>query len=381
MLGEAPILQFGTGRFLQAHVDLFVSQALPLGQALGGIAVVQSTDSAQSSTRLAALAGAQGYPVHILGLRDGRAVDEVVQVTSVRAAWHAAREWPRLLDAMASPVQVIVSNTADQGYELDPTDSADAFTVTAGPPRSFPARLAALLWHRWHHLPDAAMTVLPCELVGRNGDTLREIVAGLASGWGAPAGFVAYLREQCVWVNSLVDRIVSAPLHPAGAIAEPYALWAIERHPRMVLPCSHPAIVLTDELAAFERLKLWLLNLAHSVLAECWLLEGRSPGETVLEAMHHAARRARLEGVWRDEVLPVFDALGQGDAARAYLDGLRERLLNPFLAHRLSDIAQNHAQKKQRRFAPVIEAAARAGLPIRQPWLRRALAADADGPT
>jgi tagaturonate reductase len=224
------------------------------------------------------------------------------------------------------------------------------------------------------------MTVLPCELVARNGDTLREIVAGLASGWGAPAGFVAYLREQCVWVNSLVDRIVSAPLHPAGAIAEPYALWAIERHPRMVLPCSHPAIVLTDELAAFERLKLWLLNLAHSVLAECWLLEGRSPGETVLEAMLDAARRARLEGVWRDEVLPVFDALGQGDAARAYLDGLRERLLNPFLAHRLSDIAQNHAQKKQRRFAPVIEAAARAGLPIRQPWLRRALAADADGP-
>ena len=52
------------------------------------------------------------------------------------------------------------------------------------------------------------MTLCPCELVGRNGDTLREIVVAVASGWGAPAGFIAYLREHCVWVNSLVDRIV-----------------------------------------------------------------------------------------------------------------------------------------------------------------------------
>lgn len=381
MLGATPILQFGTGRFLQAHVDLFVSQALPLGQALGGIAVVQSTDRAQSSARRAALAGAQGYPVQIRGLRDGRTVDEVVQVTSVRQAWHAERDWPRLLDAMASPVQVIVSNTADRGYELDPADSAQTLAVTADPPRSFPARLVVLLWHRWRLLPHAAMTILPCELVGRNGDTLREIVLALARGWNAPADFIAYLREHCVWVNSLVDRIVSAPLHPAGAIAEPYALWAIEQRPRMELPCSHPAITLTDDLAAFERLKLWLLNLAHSVLAERWLLEGRSRDETVLEAMHDTALRAQLEAVWHDEVLPVFDALGQGGEARAYLDGLRERLLNPFLAHSLSDIAQNHAQKKQRRFAPVIEAAARAGLAIRQPQLRRALASVAEGPT
>jgi len=373
VLAGAPILQFGTGRFLQAHVDLFVSQALPLGQALGGIAVVQNTDSAQSSTRLSALSAAQGYPVRLRGLRDGAAIDEVVQVTSVRAAWHAGRDWARLLEAMASQVQVIVSNTADQGYALDSADGAQALAMTGAPPRSYPARLAVLLWHRWRQVPDAPMTLCPCELVGRNGDTLREIVVAVASGWGAPAGFIAYLREHCVWVNSLVDRIVSEPLHPAGAIAEPYALWAIECRPRMVLPCSHPAIVLTDDLAGFERLKLWLLNLAHSFLAECWLVDGRPAGETVLEAMHDLALRERLEDVWRDEVLPVFDVLGQGEAARSYLEGLRERLLNPFLAHRLSDIAQHHAEKKRRRFEPVIAAAARAGLTIRQPCLRRAL--------
>lgn len=379
MLGAAPILQFGTGRFLQAHVDLFVSQAMPLGQALGGIAVVQSTDSAQSNARRAALAGAAGFPVHLRGLRDGQTVDEVVKVTSVQQAWHAEGDWPRLLDAMASQVQVIVSNTADQGYALDPADNAQSLARGALAPHSFPAKLIVLLWHRWRLLPIAPMTICPCELVSRNGHTLREIVVGLASHWGAPAEFIAYLREHCVWVNSLVDRIVSAPLHPVGAIAEPYALWAIERHPRMVLPCRHPDVVLTDDLAAHERLKLWLLNLAHSFLAECWLVDARSRDETVLDAMRDALLRARLEDLWQEEVLPVFDALGQGEDARAYLGGLRERLLNPFLAHHLSDIAQNHAQKKRRRFEPVIAAAARAGLTIRQPCLRRALTEVTDG--
>ena len=65
--------------------------------------------------------------------------------------------------------------------------------------------------------------------------------------------------------------------------------------------------------------------------------------------------------------------------ARDYLVALRERLLNPYLAHRLSDIAQNHAQKKQRRFGPVIAAAEAAGLRIAQGRLRRALATSGDG--
>jgi tagaturonate reductase len=70
----------------------------------------------------------------------------------------------------------------------------------------------------------------------------------------------------------------------------------------------------------------------------------------------------------------VFDALGEGDAARAYLGPLRERLCNPWVAHRLADIAANHEQKKTRRLAPVV-AAARERVPaLAQPWLRGALA-------
>ena len=133
--------------------------------------------------------------------------------------------------------------------------------------------------------------------------------------------------------------------------------------------------MLTDDLEHYERLKLFLLNAGHSYLAERWLRDGRAADETVLQAMHDPAMRAGLEALWHEEVLPLFEAMGKRTDAEAYLVELRERLLNPYLAHRLADIAQNHAQKKQRRFAPVVALAAELGLDLAQPRLRAALAA------
>jgi tagaturonate reductase len=368
---STPILQFGTGRFLQAHVDLFVSQALAQGQALGGITVVQSTGSRQSSARAAALA--QGYRVELRGMQRGQRVEETVQVNAVRAVWHADRDWALLREAMAGPVQVIVSNTADAGYALHDADAAPLLRTPTATPRSYPAKLVALLYHRWQQQPEAPLTIYPCELVSRNGDTLRKLVTALAQEWGTAPAFLRYVQDHCVWVNSLVDRIVSSPLEPAGAVAEPYALWAIERHPRMVLPCSHSAMVVTNALAAFEQRKLWLLNLGHTVLAEHWQTLQGPADMTVVQAMHTPALRTPLEAVWAAEVLPVFDAEGTGAEARAYLEELRDRLLNPFLEHRLADIAKDHAQKKLRRLAPVVARALELRLGIAQNQLKRAL--------
>ncbi len=372
-----PILQFGTSRFLQAHVDLFVSEALASaepGRVLGGIRVVQTTDSAASARRVAALVGGDGYPVRIRGLRHGERIDTTMTCRAVREALHADADWPRLLDAMAGEVQVIVSNTADRGYQLDARDDAELIGHPQRVPRSYPAKLLVLLHHRWRHLPSAALSIFPCELIERNGDTLRDLVAKLAHEWELPGTFIAWMREHCIWANSLVDRIVSEALEPVGAVAEPYALWAIEKQERLVLPCLHPAIVLTDDLERHARLKLFLLNAGHTCLAERWLRDGRAADETVLQAMNTPDLRADLEALWSDEVLPVFEALGQRDEALAYLVDLRERLFNPFLAHRLADIAQNHAQKKQRRFGPMVALADQLRLGLAQPRLRAMLA-------
>jgi len=369
---NSAILQFGTSRFLQAHVDLFVSQAMATGQALGGIAVVQTTRSAESSARVAALSAGGGYPVRIRGVRQGATVDVTLRGDAVREAVNADTQWPRVRE-LACDAQVIVSNTGDSGYQLDERDDAALLAQPEQVPRSFPAKLLVLLHGRWLQRPDAPLSLYPCELVSRNGDVLRGVVMQLAQQWAAPVGLLAYLERHCLWANSLVDRIVSEALQPVGAVAEPYALWAIERQPGLALPCTHEAIVLTDDLAHHERLKLLLLNLGHTFLAERWLLDHRPPGETVLQAMHDPVMRGELETVWADEVLPLFDALGQRETALAYLDELRDRLLNPYLAHRVADIAQNHAQKKQRRFAPAVALARELKLPLAQTRLHAAL--------
>jgi tagaturonate reductase len=368
-----PILQFGTSRFLQAHVDLFVSEAATRGEALGGITVVQTTASASSTARTHALARAEGFEVIVRGLAGGRPVELRTPCRSVREALDARTQWPAVRERVRGPVRVIVSNTGDTGWQLMPGDGAHLLRDDAPAPAAFPAKLLVLLHDRWQAQPGSALTLLPCELVSRNGEQLHGIVAGLAQVWACPPPFIEWLRSHVVWANSLVDRIVSEALDPVGAVAEPYALWAIELQPRLQLPCRHPAVLLTSHLAHFERLKLFLLNLGHTVLADLWL-KGRYGGDmTVLQAMQEAGLREPLEAAWQHEVLPVFDALDEGDAARAYLVELRDRLLNPFLAHRLADIAQNHAQKKARRIVPLVELAALHVPGLSQPRLREAL--------
>jgi tagaturonate reductase len=335
---------------------------------------VQSTSNAQSRARIDALRASSAYPVRIRGRKGDATIDVTVQCDAITEALNAADDWPTLRERVRHGVKVIVSNTGDTGYAAFDDDTAGRFGEHAAP-RGFPAKLAALLHDRFNAGAEP-LTVLPCELVSRNGDTLRDLVIGIAKKWHADDAFIRYLQRDCIWVNSLVDRIVSEPIQPVGAIAEPYALWAIERQPGMVLPCEHDDIVLTGDLAHYERLKLLLLNLGHTMLAELWLA-GESAANatvaTVRDAMRNDAWRATLESTWHDEVLPLFDALGEHDAARAYLVDVRDRFENPFLDHRLSDIAGNHAEKKQRRFKPAIELARQLGLNIDQRRLVAAL--------
>ena len=131
----SPILQFGTSRFLQAHVDLFVHQALERQQALGRITVVQTTDSAQSAQRVAAFNAPDGYPVRIRGREDGKVVEQEHRVTAIEAALHADRDWPEVCELAATSVRVIVSNTGDKGFELSDQDGPALLDQDAAPRR------------------------------------------------------------------------------------------------------------------------------------------------------------------------------------------------------------------------------------------------------
>ena len=339
---RTPILQFGTSRFLQAHADLFISEALEKGEALGRITVVQTTGSPERAGRLAALAAPGGYPVIVRGRRDGREIDSEQRVTSVARTLSTASDWDAVKQVFREEAEVVISNTGDTGYAVGVDD------ISSAVPASFPGKLLALLHERFR-AGRPGLTVLPCELVSRNGDTLKRLILELQVDRYPESEFRDWLCGEVIWGNTLVDRIVSEPIEPAGAVAEPYALWAIESQPRLTVPCTHANILVVNDLTPYEKLKLHILNLGHTVLADIWMKESRPGEETVKEILRDPAVRERLLTIYRDEVIPGFAAKGLGGQALDYVAATLERFDNPFLDHRMRDIANHHAEKLVRR--------------------------------
>ncbi|MGU3422904.1 mannitol dehydrogenase family protein [Methylobacterium sp. D54C] len=366
------IIQFGTSRFLQAHVDLFVHEARVAGQEAGPITVIQTSGAVDRAGRVAAFGAPGGYPVIIRGLEGGTPIDRTVTVTSTDRGLSAVADWAKVVDLVAQEAAYLVSNTGDTGYAIAEADRGPGLLALT-PPTSFPGKLTVLLHARWL-AGGRPLTVLPCELVNRNGRVLQRSVLDLATEAGLPDSFRAWLRDGVIWTDTLVDRIVSEPLEPVGAVAEPYALWAIERRPGLVLPCTHPCIVLADDLEPFERLKLHILNLGHTVLADLWRWKGRQAGETVREILADPAVAAQLDALYRDEVVPGFAAHGMEAQARDYAAATLDRFRNPFLDHRIADIAQNHATKVDRRLAAFLEWAEAGGASLPAPTLRAVVA-------
>jgi tagaturonate reductase len=367
-----PVIQFGTSRFLQAHADLFISDAMAEGQKAGPVTVVQTTGSPARAGRLAAFDG-RPIPIVVRGIENGRPVERTEYMRSIVRGLSALDDWTEVERLVVEEAIWLISNTGDSGYGLAETD-----IIGEGVPRSFPAKLTKLLIARWRK-NGTGLTVLPCELTSRNGEVLRALCGGIAARSGVSGDFGDWLRHDCVFVNSLVDRIVSEALDPVGAVAEPYALWAIERQPGLVPPCRHRAIRLVDDLAVIERLKIFILNLGHTSLAERWLVDRRPSGETVREMLAEPAVRTWLDAIYDEEVLPVFAALHIGEAP-AYRVSVVERLLNPFLAHRLADIADSHATKKARRVGGLLALAAEAAPALRLPRLAAIASSGVVGP-
>ncbi len=349
-----PIIQFGTSRFLQAHADLFISEALKTGQAPGQICVVQSSGDAARARRLAALAAPEGYPVRIQGLANGVELKANVQVTSVARTLSTATDFPALSRLFEAEAEIVISNTGDSGWTPQPEDSAAEFLQAM----SFPAKLTHLLRARFV-AGGRPIQIMPTELVARNGDVLKARVLELAT--PLDAEFAAWVERDVRFVNSLVDRIVSEPLEPAGAVAEPYALWAIEDCAGLVSPAHYEAVQIVPDLEPIEKQKLFILNLGHSYLVDGWLNRDRAGAEYVRDLMEDARVRADLEDLYDQEVLPGFAAAGLEAEARAYMRTTLDRFSNPYLDHKLADIAGNHAEKCERRIGAFLDWAADAG--------------------
>ncbi|HEY1379557.1 MAG TPA: altronate dehydrogenase [Gemmataceae bacterium] len=342
------VLQFGAGNFLRAFADLFVHQANDQGQNVGRIVVVQSTGGGRAN-----LLNQQGgrYHVVVRGLENGQVVDRVEECASISRALFANSQWPDI-DAIArSPeLKFVLSNTTEAGYALDPSDpDFGTAPLKPEPPKSFPAKLTAVLFARWE-AKQSGVTLLPCELFEDNADKLRGLVLQLADAWGLPADFKTWVENECVWLSSLVDRIVPGPPadHPLLAtdplllMAEPFAFWALQTKPGAATWVEHPAILRTADVKPYFLRKVRILNGAHTALVS---KVGVKRFQTVREALDDDATRSWLERLLFEEIVPTLE--GRVDGPERFARQTIERFHNPFLEHQLTKIAEYHAEKRE----------------------------------
>jgi tagaturonate reductase len=341
------VLQFGSGKFLRGFADFFLYEANRQGQNVGQVVVVQTTGESRAN-----LLNRQSGRYHVLvrGLENGQPIDRVEQVGSISRALVASKQWPQILAVARSPqLRLIISNTAEVGYTLDPADApADQ------PPRSFPAKLLLVLKERYE-TGQPGVTILPCELFEHNADLLLDLLLQLARSWGLTFGLEHYLREQCVWHNTLVDRIVSAQPaeHPLLAkdalltVAEPFAFWAIEAKTPNAALFNHPAIKLTADVMPYFLRKVRILNAAHTALVTQAVPRKIA---TVREAVTDSEIARWLNRLLFEEIVPVLQ--GRVEEPEAFAAQTLERFRNPFLVHKISDILSYHDAKVRIRLVP-----------------------------
>jgi tagaturonate reductase len=346
MLPET-ILQFGSGRFLRAFADLFVHHAHGQGQNVGRIVVVQS----MSDDRAGGLNANDGkYHVVVRGYENGQTIDRVEECASISRALHAGSQWSDVLALATSPhLTTVLSNTTEAGYTLDPTDTAET-----APPKSFPAKLLAVLRARWQaKLP--GLTVIPCELIEGNARILRDAVLGLARQWALDADLIDYIAKECLWLHTLVDRICTGtpkdhPLlatDPMMIVAEPFAFWALEYHPKSAFALSHPAITYAADVEPYFLRKVRILNAAHTAL----LIKAKSRGFAIVrDAVNDPALSAWLRSLLFDEIVPTLE--GRVDKGAWFAEQTLDRFRNPFLDHKFADIALHHESKMKVRLLP-----------------------------
>jgi tagaturonate reductase len=333
------VLQFGSGRFLRAFADLFISHGNAQGQAVGKVVIVQST-----GTERAGGLNQQGgrYHVVVRGFESGQVVDRVETCDSVSRAIHAGTQWDDVLELARSPhLQTILSNTTEAGYKLEGDAPTDAV------PKSFPAKLLAVLRARWE-AGQPQPTVIPCELIEGNAGLLKAAILNLACDWDYPDGFVGWLF-RVPFLHTLVDRIVTGtpadhPLlatDPMVIVAEPFAFWALEDHPTSRFALTHPAITRTADV------KVRILNAAHTAL----LIRAKAKGYAIVrDAVNDPELGAWLWQLLSEEIVPTIE--DRVDGALRFAEQTVERFKNPFLDHKFADIALHHASKMNVRLVP-----------------------------
>lgn len=371
LLKDAPerILQFGEGNFLRAFAQDFIDQMNEKAGFDAKVVLVQPRGGHPESADLYAEQDGL-YTLILRGRENGAAVERTRVISCASRCLDPKRDWRVLLDCAKNPdLRFIISNTTEAGIVFDPACQFDD-----APPAAFPAKLTAFLHERWT-LGGKGFIILSCELIDHNGDELKKCVKQYIDLWQLEADFAAWVERENVFCSTLVDRIVTGvPRADMGRESEAlgyedklidagevFAAWVIEgpQSIRDEFPFEKAGlpIQVVDDVTPYKQRKVRILNGAHTSMVLGAYLAGK---QIVRECMEDETIRAFLNKALFDEIIPTLDL--PKDELDAFAGAVIDRFNNPYIDHRLTDIALNSTAKWKARVMPsVVEYAKRKG--------------------
>lgn len=374
------IVHLGLGAFHRAHQAVHTDACLAAGERDWGIIGV----SLRRPETRDALAPQDG--LYTLAERDG--TNERLRVVGALAGIIVAPEAPeRLMQAMADPgVRIVSLTVTEKGYTVDmatgglatglPGVMAD-LTHPDRPGTAVGVIVAALMRRRAAGI--APFTVLSCDNMQGNGAMLHRLLFDYAE--RVDPGLGRFVAQEVACPSTMVDRIVPATTESDRAaisarlglrdawpvVAEGFSEWVVEdRFPTGRPDWGATGVQIVADVARWERMKLCMLNGAHTTLAAI----GRVAGlDTVAEAMAHPEIAAVVRALWAE----VAQTLPQDLDPAAYARRLELRFGNVALRHGLAQIAGDASQKLPQRLLAPLHALRTEGRPA--PFLSFAIAA------
>ena len=365
------ILQFGEGNFLRAFVDWQVDIANEMGVMDAGIAICKPRPNRSQTKGIIEILKEQDclYHTYLEGIKEKKPMKEVRLIKSVQCAINPYEEYEAYERIILSPeLKIVISNTTEAGIRYEEGDD-----LTACPPRSYPAKVTALLYKRFKHYggdPTKGLCVICCELIEDNGSTLREYVLRHAAYNGLEQEFVEWVEQHCSFCDTLVDRIVPGfPSDSIGEIKEElgfddnlvvkgelYHLWAIGgsdyKRVMELLPLDKAGlnVIFMPSIKQFRDKKVRILNGSHTGMVTMALMMGC---ESVMEAFNTPAIEKFVNDMVAEEVIPMIDE-DQAEL-KEFAASILERFYNPYIKHLLKSISLNSLSKWEARNYPTVK--------------------------
>jgi len=349
------IIQFGEGGFLRGFVDWIVQITNESTDFDAGVVIVQPIEKGMCK-----MLEQQGCTyTHVMrGLKNGVPTVDKKRIDVITRTVLPYEDFESYLKLAENPdFRFVVSNTTESGIAYNADDKPEN-----APNITFPAKVTMLLKKRFD-LELNGFVFLPCELIDKNGETLKKYILQYAKDWGYGDDFCNWVQNENIFCNTLVDRIVTG--YPRDEkidvgyednmlnTSELFHLWVIEGYNDIAkefpFDKTNLNVIVTDKLERYRTRKVRILNGAHTSMIPYAMLEGI---ETVGECMKDEKMSSFVKKCVYDEIIPTLDL--PYEELKEYADNVFERFENPFIKHLCASISLNSVSKFKVRVLPSI---------------------------